>query len=254
MIGDYAHGTHVAGIALKGNPYAKLLTVRFSEDVGFTEDGNAPSTETEQKVAQNLLDLVAYWKAAHVRVVTMSWGYFLSDYETEVQKHYKQLPETERKKLALSLWTMRKNSLYKAFSSAPDILFIASCGNKNANSDNDLRYPAALDLPNVMGIGSVNSEGNETSFTATGSKVAVHANGYLVESYAPGGEKIFMSGTSMATPYVANLATKLLTLKPKLKVSQVVALVKDGADKSPDGRVKLVNPKRSVELLWQRYK
>lgn len=254
FIGDYAHGTHVAGIALKGNPYAKLLTVRFSDDVGFTEEANPPSEATEKKVAQNLLALVDYWKAAHVRVVTMSWGYFLSDYETEVQKHYKELTEEEKKKLALQLWTMRKNALYNAFSSAPDILFIASCGNKNNNSDNDLRYPAALDLPNVMGIGSVNREGKETPFTATGSKVVVHANGYQVESYAPGGLKLLMSGTSMATPNVANLAAKLFTLKPTLTVSQVVALIKDGADTFTDSKVKPINPARSIELLKQRYK
>ncbi|MGZ3777758.1 MAG: S8 family serine peptidase, partial [Mucilaginibacter sp.] len=75
---DYIHGTHVAGIAMRGNPYARLLTVRFSEDIGFTPVGSAPSVEAEQKVAKNLKDLVKYWKAANVRVVTMSWGYFIS--------------------------------------------------------------------------------------------------------------------------------------------------------------------------------
>lgn len=249
FVGDYIHGTHVAGIAMRGNPYARLLTVRFSEDVGFTPDGSSPSVETEQKVAKNLKDLVTYWKAAKVRVVTMSWGYFLSDYENDIAKYNPKMSDDDQKALAVKLWTMRKNALYDAFSSAPGILFVASNGNKNANSNTDLRYPAALDIPNMIGVGSVNSAGLETDFTATGNKVAIHANGYLVESYAPGGIKVLLSGTSMATPYIANLAAKLIAVKPSLKPAEVIALIKNGADVSPDGRIKLVNPKRSFELL-----
>ncbi|MCO5949994.1 S8 family serine peptidase [Mucilaginibacter flavidus] len=249
FVGDYIHGTHVAGIAMRGNPYARLLTVRFTEDVGFTPDGGSPSVETEQKVAKNLKDLVQYWKAANVRVVTMSWGYFVSDYQSDIAKYNPKMPEEDQKALAVKLWTMRKNALFDAFSSAPGILFVASNGNKNSNSNIDLRYPAALDIPNMIGVGSVNSAGLETDFTATGNKVAIHANGYLVESFAPGGTKILLSGTSMATPYIANLAAKLIAVKPSLSPAEVIALIKNGADISADGRIKLVNPKRSFELL-----
>ncbi|MCR8556390.1 S8 family serine peptidase [Mucilaginibacter sp. BJC16-A38] len=249
FVGDYIHGTHVAGIAMRGNPYARLLIVRFTEDVGFTPNGGSPSVETEQKVAKNLKDLVKYWKAAKVRVVTMSWGYFVSDYQNDIAKYNPKMPEEDQKALAVKLWTMRKNALYDAFSSAPDILFVASNGNKNSNSNIDLRYPAALDIPNMIGVGSVNSAGLETDFTATGNKVAIHANGYLVESFAPGGTKVLLSGTSMATPYIANLAAKLIAVKPSLKPSEVISLIKKGADVSADGRIKLVNPKRSFELL-----
>ncbi len=249
FVGDYAHGTHVAGIAMRGNPYARLLTVRFSEDVGFTPNGKSPCVETELKVAQNLKDLVKYWKAAKVRVVTMSWGYFISDYQNDIQKYNPKMPEPEQKALAIKLWTMRKNALYEAFHAAPEILFISSNGNKNSNSNIDLRYPAALDLPNMIGVGSVNSAGLETDFTATGNKVTIHANGYLVESDAPGGKKILLSGTSMATPYIANLAAKLIAVKPSLSPTEIVRLIKSGADVSADGRIKLVNPKKSYNLL-----
>lgn len=55
----------------------------------------------------------------------------------------------------------------------------------------------------------------------------------------------------MATPFVANLATKLFTLKLTLSVAQVVTLIKDGADKSSSSNVKPVNSKKSVDLLWK---
>ncbi len=49
---------------------------------------------------------------------------------------------------------------------------------------------------------------------------------------------------------MANRAAKLLALNPKLTVAQVVKLIQDGADASEaDNRLKLINPKRSAELL-----
>jgi len=59
-------------------------------------------------------------------------------------------------------------------------------------------------------------EWNETSFTSYGSTVVVDADGYNVESYVPGGAKLRLSGTSMASPNVVNLAAKLFALNPAL--------------------------------------
>jgi len=58
-----------------------------------------------------------------------------------------------------------------------------------------------------------------------------------------------MSGTSMSCPNVVNLAAKLMALNPKLTVAETIQLIKDGCDISTDGRIVLINPKKSVELL-----
>jgi len=58
-----------------------------------------------------------------------------------------------------------------------------------------------------------------------------------------------MSGTSMASPNAVNLAAKLLALDYSLTTSDLIKLIIDGADKSEDGRITLINPKRSVDLL-----
>jgi subtilisin family serine protease len=74
----------------------------------------------------------------------------------------------------------------------------------------------------------------------------VHANGYQVVSFLPGGNRVALSGTSMASPNVANLAAKLLAAKPSLKPTEVIAIIRDTAEKSADGRRILVNPAKAM--------
>ncbi len=76
--------------------------------------------------------------------------------------------------------------------------------------------------------------------------MAVHANGFEVESFLPGGDRVKFSGTSMASPQVANLAAKLFALKPSLSVAQVKDAILAGAERN--GRVNLINPRKSAEL------
>jgi subtilisin family serine protease len=82
--------------------------------------------------------------------------------------------------------------------------------------------------------------------------VTVYANGWQVESFIPGGQRVKMSGTSMAAPSVTNLAAKLIALDSTLAPADVVRLILDGSDLSADGKFRLINPKRSVELLQAR--
>jgi subtilisin family serine protease len=77
--------------------------------------------------------------------------------------------------------------------------------------------------------------------------VVVHANGFEVESLLPGGDRVRFSGTSMASPQVANLAAKLFALKPELTVAQVRQAIVDSAERK--GRVNLVHPRLAAQRL-----
>jgi subtilisin family serine protease len=68
----------------------------------------------------------------------------------------------------------------------------------------------------------------------------------------PGGEKLAESGTSMASPQVANLAGKILAVNPALDPVGVIALIRDTADKTADGRRTLINPKKAVDAAMKR--
>ena len=91
--------------------------------------------------------------------------------------------------------------------------------------------------------------GDEAPFTSYGPTVVVHANGYQVESFLPGGQRVALSGTSMASPNVANLAAKMLAKKPALKPTEVIAIIRATADKTADGRRTLINPQKAMAQL-----
>ena len=122
------------------------------------------------------------------------------------------------------------------------------------NSDNDVKFddfiPSSFQLPKMIPVGAVDQAGEETSFSSFGPMVNVHANGFEVDSYIPGGERLKFSGTSMASPQVTNLAAKLFALDAKLTPVEAKALILAGCQKN--GRVNLVNEQKSVELLNQK--
>ena len=56
----------------------------------------------------------------------------------------------------------------------------------------------------------------------------------------------------MASPQVVNLAAKILAVKPNLTPPQVIALIRDTADKTADWRRTLINPKKALAAAEAR--
>jgi len=243
----YAHGTHVAGIAIEGNPYAKILGARITFDYHMIPE--PPTVELANKAADNYMKTVQYFKDHGVRVVNMSWGWTFKEIEGTLEANgIGETPEDRREKTK-ELFNIYKTGLYEALKSAPEILFVVAAGNEDSDVAFDEVIPSSFDLPNMFSVGAVDQAGEETGFTSFGEQVQVHANGFEVDSYLPGGERIKFSGTSMASPNVANLAGKLLALDSSLKTEDLISLIKKGVDVSEDGRLFLIHPKRSVEML-----
>lgn len=251
LAGNWMHGTHVAGIAVAGNPYARIVVARI--EFGHTlRPDPCPSQELAEKDARNMQAYVDFMKKNNVRVVNMSWGGSVKGIEEDLELCGIGKTPDERKAMARKYFDLQKNALAKAFASAPNILFVAAAGNANSDSTFAEAIPAAIDAPNLLTVGAVDKAGDEASFTSYGPTVVVHANGYQVESVIPGGEKLAESGTSMASPQVANLAAKILAVNPSLKPKDVIVLIRDTADKTEDGRRTLVNPKKAVDAALKK--
>jgi len=245
--GNHCHGTHVAGIAARGNPFARILAARLSFDHHMIPI--KPTVEMARRDSVMMLDVVQYFKDHNVRVVNMSWGNSIEEIESALEANGVSDAD-QRKALTRKIFEIEKGGLYKAIKGAPNILFITSAG----NADNDVNFeefiPSSFDLPNIMSVGAVDQAGEETDFTSFG-KVDVYANGFEVMSYVPGGDKMALSGTSMSSPNVTNLAAKLFALNPKLTPVEVRKLIEKAADerKAGDRVVKLINPKKSIAML-----
>jgi len=243
--GNYVHGTHVAGITLNGNPWARLVTARISWDYKLQPEP-CLSKALAERSAKSYQAFVDYFKRNKVRVVNMSWGGTVKDIEGMLEKCGTGKTAQERQVIARVYYENEKQGMIQAFASAPEILFVAAAGNSASDASFGEFIPSSIVLPNLLTVGAVDKAGDEAPFTSYGPTVVVHANGYQVESYLPGGARVALSGTSMASPNVANLAAKLLAAKPSLKPEEVIAIIRDTADKSADGRRTLINPAKAM--------
>ncbi len=124
------------------------------------------------------------------------------------------------------------------------VLLVAAAGNSGISLDNSAVYPASFGTPNLLVVGASTSADRRAPFSNTGTDVDLFAPGDLILSTVPGGDVVFMSGTSQASPIVAATAALLLEGNGDLSPSAVIDQVVRSADQLDSLRGLAANPVR----------
>ncbi|MEB3224096.1 MAG: S8 family serine peptidase [Candidatus Sericytochromatia bacterium] len=190
---DYGHGNHVAGVAAAAAdngvgvagvaPQASLMVVKIMDANGRGDDAT---------FAAGLVHAVDHG----ARVVSMSFG------------AGKQSPLFE----AALRYALER-----------DVVLVASAGNENVENDPERRPHLPSTFPGVIEVAATTPDDRKARFSNYGDTVSLAAPG--VDIFATfrlkfGGYGTF-SGTSMATPMVAAVATMVRGLHPDWTWRQV---------------------------------
>jgi hypothetical protein len=235
---DYIHGTHVAGIALDGNPRGRILSARVTWDYRLSTFVPGSRRRVEAQIAA-YRETIDFFRRGRARIVNISWNRAPSLY----------IGGSGWTSASTEMFEMDRSGLRAIMEEAQDVLFVGASGNSAANVDAECLFPASFRLSNLIVVGAADKAGHEATFSNFGESVAVYGPGCDIESFIPGGARMTFSGTSMAAAQITNLAAKILSIEPLLAPPDVIALIVDNSDPSPDGRYRLVNPRRSVEVL-----
>jgi len=201
-IDEYGHGTHVAGI-IRAVSGAKIIPFRYYSD------GNPGSVNLRYSIR-------AIYSAidAGAQIINYSGGG--PDF-------------SEAEYLAIK------------YAGERGILVVAAAGNEREDTDLPYNrfYPASYHLPNVIVVAAHDIQNERLHSSNVGRKsVDLFAPGENIFSTLSGGRYGYMSGTSMATPFVTGVAALILAKDPSLTPEQVKAII-----------LHTVNVKRSLKGL-----
>ncbi len=248
--GQYAHGTHVAGIVARQAPNAKLLLARiFPDDLA-----PAYPVQPGPKV-HSIIDYIYKLLAAASNGVFEQVASYLNENKVEVANYsvgisMKMLAENSLKIRGNKAPTADQISaeaqrLYIPFgekgrawmASSPGTLFVVAAGNDGADNDVLPTFPANVRIENEITVAA--SQGNESlaDFSNYGKfSVDVAAPGVAIMSTVPSLDKkghLPMSGTSMAAPYVTGVAGHIKDVNPALSPAMVREILMQTVDVKP---------------------
>lgn len=124
-----------------------------------------------------------------------------------------------------------------AYAVAHDVVVVAAAGNCVPTRLSNVEYPARE--PGVIAVGAIQNTTPYTiaSFSQDGSGLDVVAPGVNIYSTYLNGTGAYMSGTSMATPFVSGVAALMRTVEPAATYTQVTtALAATATDLGAAGR------------------
>ena len=113
----------------------------------------------------------------------------------------------------ISLGTANYNSELENIIKNSNMLFVAASGNgmktMGYNIDINKIYPASFDFENIITVSNLSFDGNKYASSNYGSSVDIYAPGTFILSTLPENQYGFLTGTSVAAPFVSGVAAML---------------------------------------------
>ena len=196
------HGTHAAGImvakhgngGIKGLAYDEHVKVMPLKVLDVNENGYVSSVVSAIKYAHD----------NGAKICNLSLGSY--KFEASIDKLIKEYD---------------------------DMLFVVSAGNGvNFNGyslDERDVYPAKLEYPNVITVSNACFEQEKYISANYGSYVDIFAPGTFILSTAPEGCYAYLTGTSMAAPFVSATCAMIYSRFPKVPISHYKDIIIKGA-------------------------
>lgn len=193
---SHGHGTHVAGTIVGvgqdimastlETSYVRIMALKFLGADGSGSTGDAVSA-------------IYYAVNNGAKVINNSWG----------GSSYSQ-------------------ALHDAITYAYNqhVLVVSAAGNYGKNNDSNDMYPANYPVPGQIVVAATNDSDSLASFSNYGaSSVHIAAPGVSILSSTPSNSYRYMSGTSMATPFVSGLAAIMMREAQSLTGYQIKNLI-----------------------------
>lgn len=233
---DSPHGSHVAGIASKNSQKIKIVGVKITTNDNLRL-GNTWRTDVEirDNVLKEIKQALAYCAKQKANIVNLSLVY------GELSKS----ESTNAEKYKMQLW---KSEYLKILDSYPEHLYVVAAGNRALPLEESTAFPAGIQLPNLITVGAYDSYSNDLWLEEEGRGsnyssifVDVAAPGVLVYSFSINGDFDSFSGTSMASPFIVNVAARIKLQEPYLSSSQLKERVLSKAAFHPELEEKIKN-------------
>lgn len=266
----HAHGTFVAGIALREGENISIFPIRglqMPNPVVAVEDttteaikpleAKTPEMKFREEV-KNSIDRVAkkfakicrYLHGKKIQVINASYGITYKNIVTKFREKHREitgadLPEEKLQEVVNGYFGELYRRGEKTIKRYPEMLFIFSAGNSSLDNDRYHHYPSRIKLPNTITVAAMNGD-YLASFSNYGeTRVDIGAPGVGIMSLVPKvyGSELYSpaSGTSMAAPWISNLAAQILNTNPKLTPAEIKRIILETGDVKLHLRPRLVS-------------
>lgn len=122
------------------------------------------------------------------------------------------------------------DKLYNIISSHPQVLFVCSAGNFNANLEKVSIYPCSYDLNNIINVMAIDNKGQIHSTSGYGKEtIDIAAPGENVKVIFPENNETLISGTSVATAFVSAAAALLIAENENLTPNDIIEIINESA-------------------------